>query len=68
LHRLSSNWNFKSVTQICTDRAKQVAAATLTVSAAKSHNWDRQGRIHVDKVAFNATRKNPCAEDVAILG
>jgi hypothetical protein len=56
------------VTQICTDRAKQVAAATLTVSAAKSHNWDRQGRIHIDKVAFNAARKNPCAEDVAILG
>jgi hypothetical protein len=68
LHRLSSNWNFKSVTQICTDRAKQVAAAMLTVSAAKSHNRDGQGRIHIDKVAFNAARKNPCAEDVAILG
>jgi hypothetical protein len=45
-----------------------MAAATLTVSAAKSHNRDRQGRIHIDKVVFNAARKNPCAEDVAILG
>jgi hypothetical protein len=56
------------VTQICASLAKQVAATTLTVSATKSGNWDRQRRIHLEKIAFNTARKKPCADDVANLG
>ena len=37
------------------DGAEQMAATTLTVCAPKSNNWNRQRRIHFNKIALIAS-------------
>jgi len=45
-----------------------VAATTVTVSAAKSHDGHWQRRIEIGKIAFTVPWKYPSAEDGASFG